>query len=194
MATVSTPKMTAEEFFEWANRPENEGKWLELNRGEIVEVPPPKHPHGVLCWLVTTILTEYLRRRGSGYLCINDTGIVVERSPDTVRGADVMLFLKSKTWDQIQPKYVEDVPDLIVEVLSPQDRPGKTTRRIGQYLRRGIPLVWVIDPEDRLMTVYRPDEFPKVLDETDELLGNGVLPDFRCRVAELFSLPGQPQP
>lgn len=191
--TAATPgKMTAEEFYAWANRPENAGRWYELDRGEVIEVPPPKHLHGVVCWLISSLLAQYIARRGAGYACTNDTGIVVGRRPDTVRGADIMLFLESKTWDQLGRGYVEDIPNLIVEVLSPDDRPGKTNRRIEQYLRRGVPLVWLIDPEDRIVTVYRPNEFHKVLDETDELTGNGVLPEFSCRVADLFALPGQP--
>jgi Uma2 family endonuclease len=184
-------KMTAEEFYDWANRPENAGKNYELDSGEVVEVPPPKHIHGVVCWIVSAILGQYVIRRGAGYACTNDTGIIVGRKPDTVRGADLMLFLQSKRWDQLTRGYVEDIPNLIVEVLSPDDRPSRTNRRIEQYLRRGVPLVWLIDAEDRTVTVFRPDEFHKVLDETDTLSGNGVLPDFSCRVADLFTLPGQ---
>lgn len=189
--TTTTPKMTAEEFFDWGNRPENAGRWCELESGEIVDVPPPKQPHGVYCWLVTKILTDYVVRRGAGYICTNDTGIIVQRRPDTVRGADVILFLQTKMWEQIRTGYVEDVPNLVVEVLSLYDRPGKTNRRVEQYVQRGIPMVWLIDPEDRIVTTYRPNEFHKVLDESEELTGNGVLPDFSCRVADLFALPGQ---
>lgn len=52
--------------------------------------------------------------------------------------------------------------------------------------------MWLIDAEERTATVYRPSEFHKVLDETEELTGNGVLLEFSCRVAEWFALPGQP--
>jgi Uma2 family endonuclease len=194
MATVSTPKMTAEEFFDWANRPENEGRLFELDRGEVVEMPPPKKGHGFLNWIVTKLLTEYVTRRGSGFLLTNDTGIIVERDPDTLRGADIMLYLRQPRPDDLQPHYVQDVPDLIVEVLSEHDRPSQITRRIGQYLRRGVPLVWVIDPEDHTLTAYRPNEIPVVLDKQDQLTGNGILPDFSCRVADLFALPGQTPP
>jgi Uma2 family endonuclease len=81
-----------------------------------------------------------------------------------------------------------------VEVISPSDRIGKTALRIGQYLARGVALVWLVDPEDRTVTVYRPNELPRVLDEQDDLNGNGVLPDFSLKVAELFRLPGSPPP
>jgi Uma2 family endonuclease len=190
--TLPTAVMTIDEFCAWANRPENADRMFELDRGRVVEVPPPKQGHGLFNWLVIRLLTDYVTRRGSGYLLTNDTGIIVGRNPDTLRGADVILFLRQLRAEDVRPTYVEDVPDLIVEVLSPTDRPNQVTRRVGQYLHRGIPLVWVIDPEDRTLTVYRPNELPRVLDESDELTGNGVLPDFRCRVADLFALPGQP--
>jgi Uma2 family endonuclease len=188
---ATSSKMTAEDFLIWGSRPENVGRRCELENGEIIDVPPPKHPHGIYCWLVIKILTEYIVRRGAGYMCTNDTGMIVQRNPDTVRGADAILFLQTKSGEQINPGYIEDIPNLVVEVLSPDDRPGKTNRRIEQYLRRGIPLVWLIDPEERIVTVYRPKEFHKVLDVTEELTGNGVLPDFSCRVSDLFTIPGQ---
>src|SRR5687767_14698866 len=115
MATASkskTKRMTAEQFLRWSHLPENEAGCYELYRGEIIEVPPPQHPHGVYCWLASKILTEYLIKRGDGYLCTNDTGIIVERKPDTVRGADLILFLKSPADGIIKPGYIDDIPDL----------------------------------------------------------------------------------
>jgi len=191
MSTKTTPKMTAEEFFEWANRPENAGRRLELEDGEVIEMPSPGILHGTVCWLLGVILGQYLFRRGTGHATSNDAGLVVHREPDTVRGPDLMVFLDAPRFETLEPKYTERVPALVVEVLSPTDRRGKTLRRIEQYHKRGVPLVWLVDPEELTVTVYRPNEFPKVLDETEELTGNGVLPDFSCPVRTLFTLPGQ---
>jgi len=191
MASTTTTKMTAEEFYEWANRPENDHALFELEDGEPIEMPSPGEAHAMVCWFVIKVLTEYVVRRGAGQLLTNDCGLIVRRSPDTVRGPDVILFLESRTLDQANRGHVDRVPTLVVEVFSPSDRPGKLNRRIDQYHRRGIPLVWVIYPEERIVNVCRPNEFPKVLDDTDELTGNGVLPDFSCKVSEFFTLPGQ---
>ena len=60
---------------------------------------------------------------------------------------------------------------------------------MDQYVRRGIPMVWLIDPEERHVTMYRPNEFHKILDESESITGNGVLPGFTCKVADLFALP-----
>jgi Uma2 family endonuclease len=190
MATVGTKLMTAEEFFDWLQRPENQQRLFELEAGEVVEMPPPGELHGILCGWIAHLLWRYVLQRGQGSVSSNDAGLLVKRSPDTVRGPDLMLFDESKTLDQLNPRFVERLPKLVVEVLSPSDPRGKVDRRVTQYLRRGVPLVWLVDPEVRTVSVHRPGQELYVVDDTEELTGHEVLPDFRYRVAELFTLPG----
>src|SRR5437867_3101505 len=99
MATVQTKRqtklLTADEFYEWVNRPENQDKFYELDEGRVVEMPPPGETHGVLCAFIVHLLWMYVIRRGKGYVCSNDTGLVVKRKPGTVRGPDIMLFDES---------------------------------------------------------------------------------------------------
>lgn len=122
-------------------------------------------------------------------MCSNDTGLIVEEGPDTVRGPDVMLFDDLVELDQLNPKYTRRIPKLVVEVRSPNDQPTKMLTRAGQYLKRGVPMVWLVDPEVRSVTVCRLDRFPTVLDETDEITGEDVLPDLKYAVAKFFILP-----
>ena len=191
MATVATDLMTAEQFFEWANRPENADSLFELEDGKVVEMSSPSEMHGLLCWIVAHILGGYAVPRG-GYLLTNDTGLIVRRRPDTVRGPDVMVFLEPSGFDEMSRGHCDRVPTAVMEVLSPTDRFNKTLRRVDQYMERGVRLVWVVDPDERAVHVFRPNELRKRLDDTDDLTGNGVLPDFRCKVTDLFTLPGQP--
>ncbi len=193
MSAVSTALMTAEEFFEWANRPENAGTRYELDDGKVIAMPSPGELHGLLCWIVAHLLGGYVIPRG-GYLMTNDTGLIVRRRPDSVRGPDVMLFLDGRKVEEMSRGHSERVPSLVVEVLSPSDQFSKTLRRVDQYEARGVPLIWVIDPDERAVHVFRPNELRKRLEETDELTGNGVLPDLRLEVADLFTLPGQQPP
>lgn len=190
MSTVKTKLLTADEFWEWCCRPENAGRRVELVRGEIVEMPPPGEVHGTLCWWISYLLGMYVIRRGVGGVATNDTGLVVQEGPDSVRGPDVILFRESKSLEQLTTKHSRRIPELVVEVVSPNDKPNKLTQRIGDYLRRGVPLVWVVDPDDRTVGVHRASELPRTLDETDELTGEEVLPELKLKVAELFKLPG----
>jgi Uma2 family endonuclease len=192
MATVETKLLTAEEFFEWGNRPENEGRLWELDQGRIVEMPPPGEFHGVNCSFIVYLLWQYVIKHGQGYVCSNDTGLIVARDPDTVRGPDIMLFGERRTLEQMSRGFCEGVPQLVVEVLSPGDQMTKVNRRLSQILKRGVPLVWLVDPEVRSVTVYRSDRPGFIVyDDTEELTGEEVLPDLRIRVEELFNLPNQ---
>ena len=192
MATATRPRLlTAERFQEWANRPENDSARWELVEGQVVKTPSPGEAHALVCWFVSQVLSGYLASRGSGHLLTNDCGLIVARSPDTVRGPGIMLSLEDLSLEDASPGHSTRLPTLVVEVYSPNDRPGNMARRVEQFLRRGVPLVWVVYPEERTVSVYRHDELPKVLDETDELVGNGVLPGFLCQVADLFKLPSK---
>jgi Uma2 family endonuclease len=190
-----TPLMTAEEFCEWTQRPENSNRWFELVRGEVIELPPPVKPHGVICLNVGRMLGNYTFERGSGYVACNDTGVILERDPDTVRGPDVALYEDATTFAELHPKYGEVPPRLAVEVLSPNDRANKVLRKINDYLRCGVGLVWVVDPESRTVTVHRPGQSQVEYGAEQELTGEDVLPGFRCLIGDFFRLPGdKPQP
>jgi Uma2 family endonuclease len=68
------------------------------------------------------------------------------------------------------------------------------TRRVTQFLQRGVILVWLVDPEGRTVTVYRNGQLPQVLEGEDEVVCEDVLPGFRCRIADFFYLPGEENP
>jgi Uma2 family endonuclease len=186
--------MTADDFFDFVHRPENAGKGFELDRGKVVEKPPPRERHGVVCSNVNLLLGLYVRQRRQGYVTSNDAGVRIDRNPDTVRGPDVACFETSRPYADLNPKFVEQTPTLVVEVWSPNDRPGKMTRRVAGYLRAGVKVVWVIDPEERDVTVYRPGQDDKVFDSKQELAGGDALPGFRCAVADLFFSAGDEAP
>jgi Uma2 family endonuclease len=190
MATVESKLYTAEEFWEWQTKHGKEDALYELDRGVLIEMPSPGELHGVICALVAHLIWGYLFKRGRGYACGNDTGLLLARNPDTVRGPDIMVFCESKSLEDMSLKFCEDVPQLVIEVRSPQDRQSRTERRVSQYQQRGIPLVWYVDPEERTITVFRPSQFLYVLDESDEITGEDIFPDLRFRVADFFTLPG----
>lgn len=190
-AKPATKLMTAEEFYDWANQPDNANKWFELVRGEVIELPAPRKAHGVVCGNVSWALGGYVRQRRKGYVTTNDSGVLLERDPDTVRGPDVAVYEDARTFEELHPKYGEVPPLLAVEVLSPDDRADRITRKVTDYLRTGVAMVWLVDPAARTVTVYSSDSGPRLLGEGDELTAGDALPGFRCRVADFFLLPEQ---
>lgn len=192
VATVQT-RMTAEEFFEWVQQPENRDRHFELEQGEVVEMSRPGERHGFVCWNIGGILRAYIYARRQGYACSNDTGLLIELDPDTVRGPDLILYTKARSYRDLKIQYSSEPPTLAIEVLSPNDRWGSVLNRVLHFLNRGILLVWLIDPEAQTLTVCRPGQLPQVLDNGDEVTDE-LLPDFRCKVSEFFDLPGEEIP
>jgi Uma2 family endonuclease len=162
-----------------------------LENGEIVEMPSPSELHGIVCAWIVHLLWKYVIQRGCGRVCSNDTGFVVKRQPDTVRGPDIMVFETSLSPDRLSRSFADETPSLIVEVFSPSDRMGKVNKRAQQFLRRGVETVWVVEPDDRIVTVYRSGQEPQSLDEADQLIAPESWHDFNHKVAELFAFPGQ---
>ena len=191
MATVATKPLTAEQFYAFSHRPENRDQVFELERGEVVEKSRAGKRHGLVCSNVGGILQNFAAARKTGYACSNNTGMIVERAPDTVRGPDISFFDDTSVFEEVEEKYGETPPLLTVEVLSPNDSMGRVNRRIKEQLAFGTKIVWVVDPDARNVTVYRAGKAHYVVEENEELTGEDVLPDFRCMVAEFFKLPGQ---
>lgn len=191
MATVATKPITAEEFYEFLIRPENHGRRLELERGEIVEMTKPTKFHGFVCGNIARILGNFAAQRKKGYVCTNDTGVLIERNPDTVRGPDILFYEDVATPEEIERKFATTPALLTVEVQSRGVAHGKLMRRVNEQLTFGTKLVWVVDTESENVTVHRADKPARVVESGEELTGEEFLPDLRCPVADFFKMPGQ---
>jgi Uma2 family endonuclease len=185
MATdVTTKLLTAEEFM----AADLGDGTFELVRGEVIQVPPPMPEHGVVCVNVAFALATYGRQTGYGYALGNDSGVVTERGPDTVRGADV-CFYSHERWprSQVGSTLPPVSPDLVVEVYSPGNRRGRALEKVIEYLDAGFPLVWVVYLKSRQVVIYRSaDEAPYVLKQDAIIENLPELPGFRCPVADFF--------
>ncbi len=123
--------------------------------------------------------------RGS-VLC-GEAGVRLRRDPDTTVGIDVVYVSADVTARQTDDTtLVEGVPVLIVEILSPNDTQEQIDEKVDGYLRAGVRLVWVIDPHDRTVLIYRPGTEPVLVNVLQELSGEPELPGFRVPAMKLF--------
>ena len=185
---ITTKRMTAEEFGDWVQLPENANRWFELVRGEVIELPPPMRPHDAVAFNIARILAGYVYANAKGYCTSNDAGVILDRDPDTVRGPDIAYDEDADTFEDLHPKYGEVPRRLAIEILCPSDKAGQVTRKITDYLSNGVEVVWLIDPEQRNVTVYQPDKTPFILEGSQQLTCELILLGFRCGLDELFLL------
>jgi Uma2 family endonuclease len=122
-----------------------------------------------------------------GSVLVGEAGVRLRRDPDTTVGIDVVYIsaeLAARQSDDTT--LIDGVPVLAVEILSPNNTVEEIDEKIDQYLEAGVPLVWIIDPHDRTVTIYRPDQEPEFVNAHQELSGEPHLPGFRVAVADLF--------
>ncbi len=182
MATAEA-LMTALEF---GQRPDP-GHPEELVRGRIVAMPPPDRRHGRVCLKSGRILDTFVEEHDLGRVMSNDSGVITERGPDTVRGADVAYYSDARLpRGPLKPGYGPEVPELIFEVRSAGDPWRKVLRKVGEYLTAGVLKVVVLDPGKRKAHVYSADQEPVVLGPEDELTLPDVLEGFRVPVHRFF--------
>lgn len=183
MTVVANHLLTVEEF----TRLPDVGRPTELVRGRIVEMNLPTPRHGQVCAEVSRLLGNHVRNGQLGRVTTNDSGIITERNPDTMRGADVAFYSHTRVGKgQLPEGYLETVPDLVFEVFSESDRWSELLAKVAEYLDAGVRAVCILDPSDETAYLYRGDQPVRILTSTQDFNLPEVTGDFRVQVADFF--------
>jgi Uma2 family endonuclease len=183
VATGSEPEYTAEEY----GALPDDGIRTELVRGKITHLPIPAPAYGYICSQIVLRLGGYMEERRLGHL-VARSGIITERNPDTVRGADAAFYSYARVPPGPMPQgYLSVVPELVFEVRSPTDRWARILRKVTEYLDAGVTAVCVLDQLTEAVHVYSADEEPQTLHGDDELKLPEILGEFAIPVQRFFA-------
>jgi Uma2 family endonuclease len=182
--TATTKFLTAEDL---AKMPTDE-PW-ELWEGELQQVPGAGGEESGIAGEIFALIHPFVRSHSLGLLTPADGTYIILHDPQTIVVPDVAFVSWDRLPERTRPKgYIPVPPDLAVEVISPRDEPGKIAQKRELYRRAGVTLVWWVDPERRVVAVYRDGRLVAELDERGVLDGQDVLPGFRLRVADVFAV------
>lgn len=183
--TTGTKLLTADELLRLYSR----GVRGELVRGVLYETMPAGLEHGEIAVNLGVQLGNFIKPRRLGRLTASNTGVWLERDPDTVRSTDVAFFSAEKLPPGVRVVgYSKTVPDLVVEVVSPHDSLREVRNKARMWLSHGVRLVWVVNPDTRTVDVYRPDLAVATVLDGGFLDGADVLPGFSCAVSGVFTI------
>jgi Uma2 family endonuclease len=160
-----------------------DGYKRELVDGKIV-MSPAGYRHGRVIMRLAARLLDFAAKHDLGDVLDSSTGF---RLPNgNLRCPDISFVARGRVTDPPPQGFAHLVPDLVVEVLSPDDSPRLVFDKVGEYLAAGARLVWVIDPETRSAAVYRSLTDVTRLPESGVLDGEDVLPGFSCPLADIL--------
>ena len=183
MTTTKRKLLTADDLLELHSK----GVKGELIRGVFCETVSTGIEHGEIAANFAGEIRAFIRPQRLGRVFTSDSGIRLERGPDTVREPDVgFISAERLPLGTRITGYSEVVPDLVVEIVSPSDTVREMYDRACMWLCHGVKLVWVADPDTRTVGVYRQDGPVITMAEDDVLDGAPVLPGFTLPVREVF--------
>jgi Uma2 family endonuclease len=182
MASLPNPKTVTYE--EWLRMPEVDGATEEVVDGRIIFMPPAKLRHALIVRNLQGSLVSQLDFR-SVYVLTGNYGLIIRKSPLTSRDPDIAVIRKDALIER--DGYIHSAPQLIVEVISPRNRPKDRERLRQDYASLGVSEYWEVWPQKRTIEVlylesghYRsaailaegilkPREFPHVQVDIDTI-------------------------
>lgn len=180
---------TAEDLLAWPDADR-----YELLHGKLVE----REMGAEANWVAARILILiglYLDSHPQGYAMGADaTYACFPDDPLHAPRPDVSFVRFGRLADEKLPKgHFKIPPDLVVEVVSPNDGAEEVAEKVADFQSVGVPLIWVVHPSTRRVLIHRlagdPLSRGSELTESDTISGESVLPGFSCPVSEFFRLP-----
>lgn len=165
--------------------PKDRGKY-ELVDGELVFMPPAGFEHGDISGEALSRLRTYVRRKKLGRVVDGQTGFWMKSG--NLRSPDVSFVSKQRLLKltRLPTGFFLGTPDMVVEVLSPDDRMSNIEKKIRDYFESGTKLLWLVNPVTRTVRVYRDPDNYRLLTIKNNLAGEDIVPGFSMAVKKLF--------
>ena len=189
MSSVSA--ITAEEFVSKLPELPEAGRWHELHDGLPVLLSAPDDVHGTIVLNLTRALATWLQGQPvatRGYACPG-IGLHVKSQPDTVYFPAMSLFKDGRPFSQFDRTIASEVPKLVIDLASSNDRRTDMRLRTTAYLKHGVEVIWIPDPFKKEVQVIRRSAHTLALGKWQTLNGDPVLPGFQIEVEKIFAQP-----
>jgi Uma2 family endonuclease len=176
---------------EFLDLPGDDGVERMVIEGELFEEPmSERNPsHSRLSARITYHLERWVDQQPEprGQVLTGDASFRLRRDPDTKVGIDVAYISADLAVTVSEgARFVDGIPILAVEILSPSDKQQTITKKVRAYLDTGVALVWVVEPVFRTITIYQPDAGPRLVNDGERLSAEPHLPGFEVAVADVF--------
>lgn len=187
MSELQTKDLTGEDLLTIsANNPDTR---YELIEGELIEMPPTGLEHGKFEFRIAKLIDRFVEEHRLGTVMTGEVGYHTRSDDKTVRAADVAFASYERMpQDETPSNYGNIAPELIVEIVSPNDSATKIEEKVNEWLDFGVSLVWIVYPKTKHIHVFTHDRSGTILRSDDTLTGADVLQGFKVAVSDLFDV------
>jgi Uma2 family endonuclease len=164
-----------------------DGHRYEIVNGELIDMGNSGAKHGYVCSVLMILLGGYVHIQKLGAMF--DSSTAFKMKSGNKRSPDISFMAKERLQglEELPDGFLEGAPDLAVEILSPSNTVEEIHNKLVEYFENGSRLVWVINPKEKYVLVYRSSQEPdRLLKSVDSLDGEDIVPDFTLPIAELF--------
>ena len=155
--------------------------------GEILVMTPANSKTSKMNLRIGRLLDEWAEADGRGIATGPDGGYTL---PDTSMRAPDAAWVSNQRWsalsDKDQGRFAPICPDFVIELRSPSDRLPDLHAKMEQWIANGAQVAWLIDPEEKAVTVYRPGEQPEHLTHPTSIQGTGPIAGFELVMSRIW--------
>ncbi len=167
---------------------ENEALRVERDsNGELIVMSPVGFEGGGAENDVAFELTLWARQDGTGRAFAANTGFRLSDTSLRMADASWVSFGKANSLSDKERKGIPHIcPEFVIEVRSETDRLAPLREKMAIWIANGAELAWLIDPERRVVEVYRPGEAPEVHEDPSSVQGTGPMRGFELIMARVW--------
>ncbi len=163
----------------------DDGRRRELVDGRIVEWEVTTLRHSFFLGALVGMVRAFVLQHRLGLVAGGDPMVRVQGSPFNARGPDIAFYARGRRLGDLDAASTEIAPDFVIEILSPSDKASDMQAKVRDWLHAGVRLLWYVDPEAGVTTVYRGNQIASV-DAGEVLDGGDVLPGLQLRLRDVF--------
>jgi Uma2 family endonuclease len=185
--TVNIPPPSAKDEFHEYSRLNPELRIEQTKEGNMIIMLPTYTETGNKNFKLVVEFGIWVKQNGEGEGFDSSTGFIL---PNGAKRSPHVSWIRRERWEALpkkaRQKFAHICPDFVVELRSKTDQLKTLQAKLEEYIENGTQLGWLIDPIERKVHIYRPDQPVELLHNPTAVSGEPLLPGFTLPLSVIW--------